>query len=241
MKWNMAGAARVGNLTRALVNMILPERCALCLAVDDGGYCLNCQSLLPWIEVACRCCGQSLAQPGICGSCQGRIRSHAWLERELVVPFRYGQPVARHIHQLKYEDRFHLAPGLAKMLAIAVLDQGVTLPEVILPVPLHPRRQRERGYNQATLIADEIGRLTGIPVDQRHLIRNRHTATQTDLTETERRRNMRNAFAVSPGRRYDAVAVVDDVVTSGATIDSVCQTLHRAGTSRIMVWALAKT
>lgn len=217
-------------------NAILPQRCALCLRPDPNGYCHDCQTLLPWIGVACERCARSLVEPGLCGQCQSIP-----VYRHIVVPFRYLNPVSAHIHALKYEDKLSLAPALARMLALYIISRCDTLPEVLIPVPLHTRRIRRRGFNQSALIANALGALLGIAVDHQYLERGRDTPSQTDLDEAARTRNMRGAFRIHHERRYNSIAVVDDVVTSGATVTSVCETIRRAGCREITVFAVAKT
>lgn len=224
-------------------NTLLPERCGLCLVPDNGGYCRTCQGLLPWIGSACQLCAASLDVPGVCGQCQKRLgqKPGPVSYDHLMVPFRYQPPIANHIQQLKYHQQLAMVPVLAKMLALNVLSHSTPLPEVLIPVPLHPARLRKRGFNQAALIANETGRLLQIPVDHKLLIRQRNTRSQTNLDEAARATNLRDAFAVTGKRRYDAVAVIDDVITSGATIGSACKTLSRDHRCVISAWAIAKT
>jgi len=228
-------------LVRAF-DAILPERCALCLIVDPAGYCVDCQNLLPWIEAACTRCANPLAEPGVCGKCQQRLRECPDRQPdEIVVPFRYQNPVSAHIHRLKYRSDLSALPGLAKMLVNSVLIHCETLPEVLVPVPLHPHRLRRRGFNQAGLLATAVGRLLDIPVDQRHLVRTRDTPSQTSLDESQREHNLRGAFSLRGCRSYRSMALIDDVITSGATVRSACHAVSGSMTTRVSVWAIAKT
>ena len=226
----------VKNLNTAFES-ILPSRCNLCLAPDRGGYCLRCQSLLPWLEHGCQQCGQELPAGEICGTCQSNPAAFD----NSVVPFRYLDPISSHIQHLKYDRRLAVAPALGKILAMQVIKQTDKLPDALIPVPLHRGRLKQRGFNQANLIAESVGRLLGIPVDYRVISREKETKSQTNLDRRSREENVRNAFAVDVIGRYDAIAVIDDVITSGATISAVCSALRRNGYTNISAWAVART
>lgn len=216
---------------------ILPSRCNLCLAPDPGGYCLRCQSLLPWLERGCHHCGRELSEGIVCGRCQRNPTAFD----NAVVPFKYLDPISSHIQRLKYDRRLSVAPALGKILAMQVIRQSVHLPDALIPVPLHMARLKQRGFNQANLIAESVGRLLGIPVDYRIISREKATTSQTNLDRQLREKNVHNAFAVSVKERYDAIAVIDDVITSGATIGTVCSALRSNGYTRISAWAVART
>lgn len=226
----------IKNLNSAFES-ILPSRCNLCLTPDPGGYCPRCQSLLPWLEHGCHRCGRELPEGGVCGRCQ---RDPAPFDNA-VVPFRYLDPISSHIQRLKYNRRLSVAPALGKILAMQVIKQSVHLPDALIPVPLHKARLKQRGFNQANLIAEWVGRLLGIPVDYRIISREKATTSQTNLDGHLRKKNVHNAFAVSVKERYDAIAVIDDVITSGATIGAVCSALRLNGYTHISAWAVART
>ncbi|MGI9319701.1 MAG: ComF family protein [bacterium] len=223
-------------LTTAL-DAILPLRCCLCLVSDTGGFCHQCQDLLPWLEIACERCGCELQHAGTCGICQ----TNPMAFDSAAIPFKYRDPISSQIQRLKYHRGLAVAPALGKMLAMQVIKQSHQLPDALVPVPLHIDRLKQRGFNQAKLIAESAGHLLGIPVDNQIISRTLKTASQTDLDRRSREKNMRNAFAVQVKGRYDAVAVVDDVITSGATMGTICMELRLNGYSRISAWAIART
>ena len=226
----------ISSLTNA-VNWILPPRCLLCLTPERSGFCNQCQSLLPWLVNGCSRCGRKLEIAGLCGVCQ----NSPILFDNSVIPFMYLDPISSHIQWLKYDSRLVVAPALGKILAMQVVKHAQTIPDALIPVPLHSDRLRHRGFNQAQLIADTVGRLLGIPVDNHIVSRTRNTTSQTDLDKSTRAKNLRDAFAVHAEGRYDAVAVIDDVITSGATMSELCTSLRSNGYSNISAWAVART
>lgn len=122
-----------------------------------------------------------------------------------------------------------------------VRASGTELPELLLPVPLHPRRLRERGFNQAAELAGVIGRELDIRADARACERVRPTVAQTGLTAAERRRNLRDVFRVRIPNPPPHIAIVDDVMTTGATAESLARSLRRQGVERIEIWVCART
>ena len=152
-------------------------------------------------------------------------------------PFKFEGVVRKAIHQLKYQNLRGLAPLLAKLLQDYLTGSPVS-GEVLVPVPLHPKRLRERGYNQSTLLAKELGRLINMPVIDDSLVRNRNTPSQTKTENMRQRRdNVAGAFACRAQRlQGKKVVLIDDVTTSGATLEACARALKRAGSAS--VWGL---
>lgn len=158
----------------------------------------------------------------------------------MLAVFRYEEPVRYLIRGLKFNARYSHARLLGSLLADRV-GRLTRPPEAIIPVPLHPSRYRERGFNQSLDIARAVARETGIPADPAACRRVLATNAQTGLTARERRRNIRRAFAVVKPLPYRHVAILDDVVTTGATAWELAKTLRRAGVAEcIEVWACAR-
>lgn len=171
----------------------------------------------------------------MCGQCLRREPpwDGAW------APFRYGWPLDR------LETRFKFGDDLAAGRTLAALwreePAPVELPALLVPVPLHRARLRQRGYNQALELARPLAAMLGIPLGQDVLVRTRDTSAQTELDRTARRRNVRGAFAVRENAVLpDHIALFDDVMTTGATMAECARLLKRAGVQRVDAWALAR-
>jgi ComF family protein len=157
----------------------------------------------------------------------------------------YAFPWDRLIAEFKFEGRVELAHPLAARLLAAVRVASGPLPALVLPVPLAPRRLAERGYNQAWELARRVAAPLGLVADSEVLLRPLDTAHQAELGRAERQRNLRTAFMIEPRHREQVqgrrVALVDDVMTTGATAREAALALLRAGAAAVDVWALART
>jgi ComF family protein len=152
-------------------------------------------------------------------------------------------PVLEVIHRYKYQRAFWFEPFLAELLICAATPAlGAQRPSMIVPVPLHPAKQREREFNQAERLARQLGAATQIPVNKRLLQRVLPTRTQTQLSRPERLANVRNAFAMRKGQRLNGerVVLVDDVFTTGATTSACAGVLTAAGAGDVCVWTVAR-
>lgn len=223
-------------LERNLHRLLAPP-CRLCGESPDATpeICENCREALPWLGHACTMCGESISDtaPRLCGRCLRQ--PPPW--QQLVAPFAYTDPVAALIRGFKLEGDLAAGRVLADLLAQHLRASGVPLAPVLLPVPLHPRRLRARGFNQAAEIARRL------PGAIRHRSLSRRTAGphQRGHGIAERRRNVHDAFHVETALLPDHVALVDDVVTTGATAAAIATKLRRAGIARVDIYALAKT
>lgn len=224
--------------SRRLYAWLLPWRCLLCRDAGVAGLdlCGPCAAELPRNISCCARCALPLPSPAaLCGVCQRRAPpwDSAW------APFRYGWPLDR------LEARYKFGRELAAGRTLAALWQAAsppaTLPGLIVPVPLHRTRLRQRGYNQALELARPLGRTLAVPVRHDLLLRPRATVAQTELDAPARRRNVRGAFALREGVQLPPhVALLDDVMTTGATLAECARVLKRAGVARVDVWALAR-
>lgn len=155
--------------------------------------------------------------------------------------FRYEEPLPALIGGAKFRSRLNLVRLLGQCLVRALRERGAEMPELILPVPLHPKRLRERGYNQSLEVARTVGRELSLPLDRGSCARILATAPQASLACKERRRNVRGAFRVLRSPSARRIAILDDVVTTGSTVTELSMVLLKAGVERVDVWALART
>ncbi|MBI3698328.1 MAG: ComF family protein [Acidobacteria bacterium] len=170
----------------------------------------------------------------MCGLCRGGLTGFDWGRGYGI----YEGPLERVIQLLKYDRMRPLARELALRMANLVGEAGRV--DLLAPVPLHRKRQWERGFNQAELLASELGRICGIPVDGVLLRRERATETQTGLAHNQRRLNVRGAFAARRPVEGRHVALVDDVITTGATMSECARVLKQAGAARVVALAAAR-
>jgi ComF family protein len=214
--------------------MLFGGSCFLCRGKSEALLCAPCDADLPRLgaELCPRC---ALASPGgaLCGRCL--TQPPAYDATHAV--FAYAFPADVLIQALKFRGELALAPFLGDLLAKCVSGIGV---DVLTPVPLSPQRLRSRGYNQALEIARRVAAATGVRLAPELCERGRDTAVQMDLPLEERAKNVRGAFQC-PGIVAGTVAVLDDVMTTGATLDEVAATLKRAGAARVVNWVVART
>jgi ComF family protein len=219
---------------------LYPPTCLLCGDPGSGGLdlCQPCADSLPYMAVACPRCALPLASPvpRLCGSCQNQPPAFD----AAFALFRYEEPVRHLILSLKFGARYPCARLLGTLMAER-LREHPAMPDALIPVPLHAHRYRKRGFNQAAETARTLSRLLDIPLDLKACRRIRATAAQARLPAKERRKNLSQAFAIRPGIAYRNVAIVDDVVTTGTTVNELAGTLRQAGVERIEVWTCART
>jgi len=215
------------------LDLLFPRYCIGC--GQEGAFiCPSCRRALPRITPPiCPRCGRP--QPGgmLCPDCAGWLAAIDGIRS----PFRFEGAMREAIHQLKYQNLRALAVPLAEMLQ-EYLNSSPLDVDVLVPVPLHRKRLRERGYNQAGLLAKELGRLINMPVIDDVLVRRRHTLPQArTATVAERKLNMAESFACRDHRlRERHVLLLDDVATSGATLDACAVVLKASGAAS--VWGL---
>ena len=234
----MHGREVLDTAWRRLQRFVLPWRCLLCGDAGEQGIdlCAACAAELPRNRSCCARCALPLATPAaLCGECQRRAPpwDAAW------APFRYGWPLDR------LESRYKFGADLAAGRGLSTLWRRepclIGLPQLLLTVPLHRSRLRQRGYNQALELARPLARSLDVPLRHDVLQRVRQTDAQTELDALDRRRNVRGAFALRTDIMLPAhVAILDDVMTTGATLAECARLLRRAGVQRVDVWALAR-
>lgn len=227
------------------LSLLYPEHCQLCNAPAGAVLCPGCRQELPLNHHPCRRCGLPLTGESVCGHC---LRYPPAVDRS-VIPFLYVTPIDRLIGEFKFSGRLVrgrlLSRLLTEQLELQLVQRGAhperPMPELLIPVPLHPARQRQRGYNQALELARPLARHFGIPLDHRSCQRTRPTQPQHMLKKRQRRDNILGAFQIRRPIAARHVALVDDVVTTGGTVNELARRLKQSGIPRVDVWAVART
>lgn len=206
----------------AMLAWLIPRRCVLCnQASGPESVCPECRQDLPWLPVSLPL-GPGTGQPA-----------------RLTAALSYEYPVDRMITAAKFHRQLHFALALGELLARSLGGASVR-PDLLVPVPLHRRRLAQRGYNQALEIARPVSDILGVQLAPQLCQRLRDTPEQTGLKAVERRRNLRNAFAVTKECAGARIAILDDVITTGSTAAAVAQAFRRAGAAHVEVWAVAR-
>jgi len=218
--------------------------CLLCDDKTDAPFplCHACELDLPWLGTQCQCCALPLPVDGVCPQCQQKPPA---FER-VIAPWRYDFPVDSLISRFKHQANWPFGRLLGERLAEHLRQQfagGLAKPDVLLPVPLGRARLRERGFNQAELLARWLADALQIKSLPQALQRRRDTPSQQGLDAATRKRNLRGAFAFATGfePRNLHIALVDDVLTTGATAEALAQLLQQNGAKRVDVYCLVRT
>ena len=227
------GVAR--RLVSAFLDLLYPPHCVICGQMG-AWLCVTCIEKIPWLEPPlCQRRGRPISKPGLCPHCQDNSSYLTGL-RSVSAHMR---PLRRAIHALKYEGTRVLAEPLGDILAECWRRESIPA-EVIVPVPLHRARLRQRGYNQSQLLAEALSKSAALPIDTSALVRGRNTLSQVGLSHRERWENVWGAFeCASTSFCGSSVLLIDDVCTTGATLEACAAALLEAGADR--VWALTLT
>jgi ComF family protein len=230
-------ALKVDGWLRKATRMVFAPRCLLCgeSGAEGRDLCLPCAEALPWNRCACPRCALPLPAPDLCGACLQRPPPLS----ETHAIFVYGFPLDRLVPRFKFHN--DLAAGRLMSELMVEAFSGLPKPAALLPVPLHDSRLRQRGYDQALELARPLARALQVPLRSDALVRTRATAPQSELDADARRRNLRRAFEVRAGASLPGhVALVDDVMTTGATLEAAARSLRRAGVARVDAWVCAR-
>ncbi len=225
-----------------LIELLFPRRCPVCdKPVDKMGryICTKCRPKIKYVrEPLCMKCGKSLRDDALeyCGDCKNS--AHIYTRGRALYEY---DTVKEAIYRLKYEGRREYADFFGKDLAGKLgKEMRSWKADAIIPVPLHKDREKQRGYNQAKLLANALGRELGIPVKGNFIIRRRATLAQKQLNGKERQNNLKNAFKIGQNDvKLKTVIVVDDIYTTGATMDEVARCLKSAGVGEVYCVSLA--
>lgn len=227
---------------KSIHEWLWPGNCLLCAARVPAGkdICAACEQSLPRPSWACpRCAAHGAAAEAAgaaCGVCQKHPPAYAFTR----AAFRYATPVDKLIQNLKYHGRLELSRMLGGHLAEHLQTLNDPLPDVIVPVPLHASRLRERGYNQSLEVARSVAQQLELPLNWKDAQRIRPTAPQTELPRDQRWKNVRGAFKANGSFAGQRIAVIDDVMTSGHTVNALAKSLLQSGAVEVRVWVVAR-
>ncbi len=223
-------------ITRALRQLLNPALCITCgISIKASSFiCLDCLQSLEVIINPCRLCG--LPNSSNIPTCPLCLKKPP-LWQAIVSPLVFNNTSRSLLHDLKFKEKTYVATALATHFKEYYLNRPV---DTLIPVPLHPNRLRDRGFNQSKEIASELSYQLSIPIDCSSLHRVRETDSQAGLSEKKRKRNILNAFSYRPKRLYQSVAIVDDIVTTGSTTAEITRLLQRKGIQHVEVWSFAR-
>lgn len=221
----------------SLKALFAPGTCPVCAAPAPNSLpCTGCRADLPWNRPCCPRCAQPQSHAAPCARCAQHPAAFdsAW------AAFKFDGAIRHSVVALKYHAHFLQAHVLGELMGQTLTRRAQPLPQLILPVPLHPRRLRLRGYNQALELARVIALSTGIRVDALCALRVKNTEDQIGKTAAQRRNNVKGAFQLR--RRLDGlhIALLDDVMTTGATLDELARVCRKGGAAKIEAWAAAR-
>ncbi|MBC3232214.1 ComF family protein [Pseudomonas lurida] len=222
------------------------QTCLICDEATESADCVCnvCETELPWLMEHCDVCALPLPMEGlICGQCLKQPPAF----KQVIAPWTYGFPIDSLVSRFKHQARWPLGQMLARLLAQYLQDRldnnELTRPDCLLPVPMARKRLRERGYNQALMLARWLSSDLNIAYDEHLLLRPHETVAQQALDAKTRKRNLLGAFALAPDAQVQGrhLALVDDVLTTGATAHSLARLLMNAGARQVDVYCLART
>jgi len=233
--------------SKRLIETLLPAQCLICaLASNNKLICLFCEKKILSKRSYCLHCALPLNKNSdYCGDCL----SKDYLFDQLHALGDYTKPLSTLIKQLKYQQHLLAGELLAQLLFKSILlrytKTELSQFDLLLAVPLHPQKLRLRGFNQAQIICDSLHKQLQIPILKNYILRNKKTTAQEGLSISKRKVNLKNAFTYnkdSPERLTGKnIILVDDVVTTGATINSLCEVLHERGVNSITVFCISRT
>lgn len=223
---------------RTGIEQVLPgQPCVLCGSMNrDGLWCAACDRAMPYLDAThCPSCALPTPAGEVCGQCL----KHPPLFVRATAVFGYAFPLDKLIQAMKYGEQLALAHAFAEKLACRI-DKG-NLPDCLIPMPLHPEKLRERGFNQSHLIAAKIACELGLELLPDACRRVRNTPPQSALPWKERKKNVREAFRCDADLTGRRVALVDDVLTTGASLDALAGAVQKCGAVEISAWVVART
>jgi ComF family protein len=235
----------VAALRNSIKTTLSMSHCSFCnVAKTETGICEPCYSAIKSEKTTCQRCASDLKDPAIdlnkpveCGQCLKKPPTY----QKVISATRYKYPVDKALGELKFNKQLHYARSLSHVLEQTVRQQyqDQPYPQALVAIPLHPKRLKERGFNQSEIIAKQLSRSLAIP-QTNALTRIKDTPHQIGLSEKQRRKNLANAFYLQQSLP-EHIALVDDVVTTGSTVEEAAKLCRKQGAKQVDVWCLAKT
>ena len=228
-----------------IIQTLRPKgRCYLCnaLAEQAGRLCNRCHARLQYINNPCMQCGEPMPSTGLsstrCGRCLATPPAYDLCE----APLQYTGIAKKLHHEFKFHQQLAAGKILAGILCDYLAERRHQLPQALVPIPLHARRMRQRGFDQSLELSRQLGRQLGIEILDNQLCRTIETAPQSGLNRKERRKNLSHAFAANnarPGLKH--IALIDDVMTTGCTFNAASLVMRQSGIATIEVWAVCRS
>lgn len=229
-------------MKKKLMNLLFPPRCAICgevLELEERGdfLCKNCREDIPYFpKKICPHCGGETDNAGFCDPC---MKGFAFASACAAFPY---EDVRDAIHLFKYDGDKTIGHGLGELMAEYLLkyhEELLVKTDVMLSVPLHPKKEKFRGFNQTHILCEKIFEKTGLIFQKTGLERKRETIAQSELGLEERKANLKDAFGATTDFMGKTVLLVDDIFTTGTTCNECARELYRAGAKEVMVFALS--
>jgi len=224
------------NVFQQIINCLFPQPCFLCGDINTQAICTACLNDLPYLQTTCIYCGADLPISDVCGDCTAQPP----IFNQAKALFSYSYPVNILIQAAKFQKNFAILKMLGDLMGQHFKHEKQ--PDVLIPIPLHFNRLHERGYNQSLEMAKCIALHTNIDVDNKVCQRIKDTPHQVKLSAKERRRNLKGAFRVKNlPAQWQHIVLIDDVITTGSTVNELAKVLFNAGVQRVDVWCCART
>ena len=225
------------SLINIILNNLLPVSCGLCNSFTNRHLpiCQPCLNELPFLDKACDSCALPLASKGTCGLCQRKLPAYD----QCLALFLYQVPLSFLIQQFKFNRKLEYGCLFSSLMAEKLLALAEK-PDVLIPVPLHNSRLRSRGFNQSWEITRQLSKITDIDASHKICQRIKKTPLQTGLKASERKRNLKQAFSITADVSGLHVCVIDDVMTTGSTLEAIALALKAAGAARVSGMVVAR-
>lgn len=226
---------------KSFFSWLIPAKCAWCKSSINGlasVYCRTCTAELPYLDRGCQRCGQAFS--GFSDYC-GRCLCQPPIFDACFCAFDYCEPISDDIRRLKYGEQPQLAKRLAALLVDELAQQDIEMPDALVSVPMHISKLKIRGFNQSHELAKCLSKQLGIPLLRGAIRKNKATPPQATQTRAQRKTNLIGSFSMHKKPISKHVAIIDDVVTSGATAEEIAKILKKNGVDYVQVWGIART